>query len=85
MTSVSKTALASHELSGMNLLPGALPGAGAEPMYRVTVALASQHVNAYGKAQPLQSGMLLEADVMQDKRRLYEWVLEPLYSLSGRL
>ena len=40
---------------------------------------------AYGKTQPLQAGMLLEADVLQDTRRLYEWVLEPLYSLTGKL
>jgi hypothetical protein len=27
----------------------------------------------------------LEADVVIEKRALYEWVLEPLYSLSGKL
>ncbi|WP_277914475.1 hypothetical protein, partial [Pseudomonas aeruginosa] len=32
-----------------------------------------------------QSGMLLDADILQDTRRLYEWVLEPLYSLTGKL
>ncbi|MEI0668290.1 hypothetical protein VUS98_32995, partial [Pseudomonas aeruginosa] len=25
------------------------------------------------------------ADILQDTRRLYEWVLEPLYSLTGKL
>ncbi|MFL4114118.1 hypothetical protein, partial [Pseudomonas aeruginosa] len=35
--------------------------------------------------RPLQSGMLLDADILQDTRRLYEWVLEPLYSLTGKL
>jgi len=30
-------------------------------------------------------GMLLDADILQDTRRLYEWVLEPLYSLTGKL
>jgi membrane fusion protein len=29
--------------------------------------------------------MHLDADIMQDKRRLYEWVLEPLFSLTGRV
>jgi membrane fusion protein len=29
--------------------------------------------------------MLLDADILQEKRRLYEWVLEPLYTLSGKL
>ncbi|MFO1882602.1 hypothetical protein, partial [Pseudomonas aeruginosa] len=27
----------------------------------------------------------LDADILQDTRRLYEWVLEPLYSLTGKL
>ncbi|MNF65618.1 Colicin V secretion protein CvaA [compost metagenome] len=51
--------------------------------YRVMVAIDSQYMDAYGQLQPLQVGMLLEADVMQDTRRIYEWVLEPIYSLSG--
>jgi hypothetical protein len=29
--------------------------------------------------------MQLEADVMQDKRRLIEWVFEPLVSLRGKV
>ncbi|MEI0692988.1 HlyD family secretion protein, partial [Pseudomonas aeruginosa] len=44
-----------------------------------------QAVTAYGQPRPLQSGMLLNADILQDTRRLYEWVLEPLYSLTGKL
>ncbi|MET5012441.1 secretion protein HlyD, partial [Burkholderia pseudomallei] len=31
------------------------------------------------------AGMALQADVLQERRRLYEWVLEPLYSLTGKL
>src|SRR5690606_12140661 len=34
-----------------------------EPFYRVTVALAEQAVIAYGRAEALRPGMLLEADV----------------------
>jgi membrane fusion protein len=33
----------------------------------------------------LQSGMALQADVLPERRRLYEWGLEPLYSLTGKL
>ena len=56
-----------------------------EPLYRITVDLASQTVSAYGRPQPLQAGLLLEADVLQDTRRVYEWVLERLYRLTGKL
>jgi membrane fusion protein len=56
-----------------------------EPVYRVIVGLERQTITAYGKAQPLSPGMLLEADVITDRRRLYEWLLDPLYTLTGRL
>ncbi|KOX98593.1 HlyD family secretion protein [Pseudomonas nunensis] len=56
----------------------------SELFYRVTVALDSQKIAVYGNSHPLQAGMLLEADILQDKRRLYEWALEPIYSLTGK-
>ena len=60
-------------------------GGPPELFYGVTVALDANSIRVYGHAQPLQAGMLLEADVVQDRRRLYEWALEPLYSVTGRL
>jgi membrane fusion protein len=81
---VSKTALPANEINS-GLASASQAGAGGEPMYRITVKLNAQTVNAYGKAQALQAGMLLEADVLQEKRRLVEWVLEPLYSLTGKI
>lgn len=66
---------------------GALVGEvqGGEPYYRVVVELSAQTITAYGKAEPLRPGMLLEADILGERRKLYEWVLEPLYSLTGKL
>jgi membrane fusion protein len=56
--------------------------AGAEPMYRVIVKLARQSVTAYGRSQQFKSGMTLEADILQDRRRLIEWVLDPIISAA---
>jgi membrane fusion protein len=28
--------------------------------------------------------MQLEADIALDRRRLYEWMLDPLYTVTGR-
>ena len=53
-------------------------------LYRVTVRLAEQNVVAYGERQPLQAGMALEASVALERRALYDWILDPLYTLSGR-
>ena len=57
----------------------------AEPLYRITVALDRQSVDAYGRPQPLTAGMQLEADVLLDRRHLIEWLFEPLLGLTGRL
>jgi membrane fusion protein len=62
-----------------------LGAAQSEPVYRVRLQLDQQSVRAYGTALPLRSGMLVDASVMLERRRLYEWVLEPLFSISGRL
>lgn len=78
---VSRTPLPAAELSGLSL-----PDREAqEPMYRITVALDSQSVQAYGQAQPLSSGMQLEADVLLDRRRLIEWIFEPVLSIAGKV
>lgn len=56
-----------------------------EPLYRVQVALDSQQVMAYGKAEPVKPGMALDADILMERRSLIEWVFEPLYGLGHRL
>jgi len=74
---VSKTIVTPAEL----LSPIPAP----EPFYLVTVLLERQDLLAYGKPFALQAGMTLEADVLLDKRPLYHWVLEPLFSIKGRV
>ena len=89
---VSRTPLQAAELASLPLSAGAVTRANeegaastAEPLYRITVALDEQTVQAYGVAQPLVAGMQLEADVLLDRRRLIEWIFEPLLSVTGRL
>ncbi|MGY4831572.1 HlyD family secretion protein [Sphaerotilaceae bacterium SBD11-9] len=76
---VSRTPLQAAELASL-----ALPG-GSEPLYRITVALDQQTVQAYGQAQTLAPGMQLDADVLLDRRRLIEWIFEPVLSIAGRV
>jgi len=58
--------------------------ASSAQVYRVTVALPKQTIRAYGKEEPIQPGMEIEADLLLDTRHLYEWLLEPLYSIAGK-
>jgi membrane fusion protein len=54
----------------------------AEPVYRIVVQLTQQSVNAYGKEQQYRAGMTLEADIRQDRRRLIDWVIDPIVSVA---
>lgn len=68
-------------------LPGELPIPVRldEPVYRAKVVLSTQYVKAFSKKLSLQSGMLLDADVILEKRTFIEWLLEPLYNLRGSI
>lgn len=57
----------------------------SEPVYRIRTQLSAQTVSAYGELFSLKSGMLLEADIVLDRRSLLDWLLEPIYSLRGRV
>ncbi len=77
---ISRSALSAGEL---NALVGSAQA--SEPYYRVLVDIRQQSITAYGRPEPLRPGMLVDADILGEHRKLYEWVLEPLYSLTGRL
>jgi membrane fusion protein len=53
-----------------------------EPLYRITVALERQSLQAYGTEQGLKAGMTLDAQVRQEGRAIWEWVLEPVLALA---
>jgi membrane fusion protein len=81
VSEVANTSLRPEELG----VPGAASATAAEPLYRIRLTLERQNVLAYGKPMPLKSGMLIDASILLEQRRLYEWILEPLFSISGRI
>lgn len=62
-----------------------LPVSIQESVYRATVRLPHQQILAYGEVLPLQPEMILDADIHLDRRRLIEWVFDPLLSITGRI
>lgn len=68
-------------LDGEAMVPVTL----SEPVYRIRTQLSSQSMLAYGDSFSLKSGMLLEADIVLDSRSLLDWLLDPIYSLRGRV
>ena len=62
-----------------------LPVEVKEPVYLVEAQLTRETITAYGREIRLKNGMSLSADVFLSERTIMEWLLEPLYSLTGRL
>ena len=55
-----------------------------EPVYRVDVGLDKQQVSALGQDFPLRPGMLVNADLLLERRTIFEWVFEPVLKLKER-
>ncbi len=82
--SVSRSTLIPSEFSPRVRSVSNLKGLN-EPVYSIKVKLAQQTATAYGKAIDLQPGLQLDANILIESRRLIEWVLDPLYTLTGSI
>jgi membrane fusion protein len=85
VSSVSRTPVNPQELpsgQAQSLLAAAQAN---EPLYRIKVALVSEGVEAFGQMQALKPGMTLEADVVQERRAVWEWLLEPVIAARQRV
>ncbi|NRQ17607.1 Colicin V secretion protein CvaA [Ensifer sesbaniae] len=79
---ISRATLRPEEVQ---LLTGGADERQTKSVYRITVRPDQDYVLAYNRKEPLQVGMQLEAHILADSRPLYQWVLDPLYSLRGRM
>jgi membrane fusion protein len=81
---VSRVPLAPSELSALALPAQASvanAAAAGEPLFRITVALDERRG---AEPMPLVAGMRFAADVLLERRRLVEWLFEPLIAWRGR-
>lgn len=70
------------------ILPGELidvPISINEPAYLVTAKISANEILAYGNNISLKAGMTFSADVHLSQRTLMEWLMEPIYSIKGKL
>lgn len=67
VTSVSLTAVMPSELD----VPLALSG----PVFEIRATLRRQSITAHGREWPLVAGTVVHADLVQQRYRLYEWLL----------
>lgn len=55
-----------------------------EPVFRATVALHADHIEANGRAHPLQIGMTLTGNIILEERTILSRVIEPVISVLRR-
>jgi len=85
ITAVSNTPFAPNELPP-NLAQQLVSQAGSnEALFRINVQLLDQTVRAYGQEVALKPGLTLEADVLQESRKVWEWVFEPLLAARQKV
>ncbi|MDD5333741.1 MAG: HlyD family efflux transporter periplasmic adaptor subunit [Rhodoferax sp.] len=85
ITAVSATPFAPSELPS-NLSQQLIAQVGSsEALYRINVQLDAQDIKAYGETMPLKPGLTLEADVLQERRKVWEWVLEPVLAARQQM
>ena len=56
-----------------------------ESVYRVIVELDEQAITAYQQVIALRSDMTLQAHVIRDRRKIYEWIADPLLTVANRI
>jgi membrane fusion protein len=77
---IAKAPLKADE-AGLSAAAGQGRDAGMS-LYRITIRPDRPVVPVYGRDEPLQVGMQVEAHILAETRPLYQWVLDPLYSLG---
>lgn len=55
-----------------------------EPVYKVTIGLGAQQIDAFGQKFSLQPGMALTANIVLERQSFLDWLLTPLRAVSNR-
>ena len=85
ITAVSATPFAPGELPP-NIAQQLLAQVGSpEALFRIHVQLAQQHIQAFGEEIQLKPGLTLDADVLQERRKVWEWVLAPVLAARRQM
>lgn len=55
-----------------------------DPYYKIIIEPEKQYILTYGEKKSLISGMIVDADIMLEKRNLFEWIFEPMLGLKNK-
>lgn len=80
IVAISRTTLRPEELDQLVVGGSARRFVGA--FYRVTIEPDHDEILSDGQRERLQPGMQFEAHILAESRRLYQWLLSPLYRIA---
>jgi membrane fusion protein len=81
VTRVTHTTLSAEEVERMGMRE--VEPSRRTALYRITVALDQTSARIGAQEASLQAGMTLQASILAEKRPIYQWLLEPLYAVTG--
>ncbi|UUZ55054.1 HlyD family secretion protein [Massilia sp. H-1] len=88
ITAISNTPFAPHELpsslASTVLSKNAVGNNTSESLFRIRVELDAQKIEVHGKLIGIRPGMTLDADILLEDKRIWEWILEPLIAVARR-
>lgn len=58
-------------------------GSGAEQLFRIRVQLARRSMAVSGKERLIYPGTEVSGDILQERRTLLAWIVDPIISASG--
>lgn len=83
---VSQTSISPQEMPGqLNPMKRSALDSNGEAMFRVKVAMNKQTFSINGTPRPMLSGMEFDTEIVQERRSLLGWILEPLYRFKESL
>ncbi|CDH00352.1 HlyD family secretion protein [Xenorhabdus bovienii] len=84
VTSISRSAMAAQEIKSIGTVFPAL-NVTNEPVYLIKAELEKEYIEINKIKKPLEIGITLDADILHEKRKLYEWIFEPLFTITNSI
>ncbi|MEO0014370.1 MAG: hypothetical protein RLZZ535_2759 [Cyanobacteriota bacterium] len=55
---------------------------GSDDYFRIFITMETPYILAYGEKINMKNGFIVEADMILDERKIYEWIIEPILGFT---
>ncbi|PHM27390.1 HlyD family secretion protein [Xenorhabdus innexi] len=82
--SISRTPMAIQEVKSIGLVLSSFKNTN-DPVYLVKAQIENQHIEVNKDKKSIEIGMTLDADILHEKRKLYEWMFESIFTITDSI